>query len=98
MKKAKKEYVEYILREYPESRNSDKVLVYLYWDQFINKDKQYLWKSDIITDFIEDTPYESITRCRRHLQKNGKYLSDKQIKAERDRLENEMRKEFSPND
>jgi hypothetical protein len=100
MGKCNKECVEYLLNYYPSTRSSDKELVYRYWYEFIYDKEEHYYETfvGLINNFINNTPYESITRCRRNFQRHGMYLAEHQVKKYRDRLENEMRKELSPNE
>lgn len=81
--KTLKEKVEVLLRDFPQSRNCDKQLVLKYWENYdnipmgdINSFKNGFLKSS--------TSMESITRARRLLQEEGKYLpTDKTVLGRR---------------
>lgn len=68
-----RENVETILRGFPASRNDDKKLILEYWRTFDNVSFDSIDK--FVGSFIsKSTPTESITRARRLIQEEGKYL------------------------
>lgn len=87
--RAVKKNVEYIMKVYPETRNSDLELI-----------ARYMFNNHGIVSFgecrmIKTAPsFETITRVRRKIQAEGRYLSDKQIAQGRADL-TETYKEFS---
>ena len=76
---------EYILKTFPESRDSDKLLTVLVLTTFFQVDRiEDILKSDV-------PPLESITRTRRRFQEEGMYLSNKQVESAREGLEREYK-------
>ncbi|ABY46847.1 GIY-YIG nuclease family protein [Bacillus mycoides] len=65
-KRTKKAKVEYILQNYPATRINDRLLVTTYWRHFDNI------KS--VDDCVNATSSETITRIKRKLNENGKYM------------------------
>ncbi|MFL1677608.1 MULTISPECIES: nucleotide excision repair endonuclease [Bacillales] len=91
--RTKKEKVEYILQHYPETRVTDRLLVLTYWRHFDNITK--------IDDCVKATSSETITRLRRLLNENGKYVvSDEDRRAlhtKEQEKENEFRRLLEEN-
>lgn len=83
-----KKQVEYVLQQYPATRNSDKLLTVKVLQEFY-KVKEI---DDILNEKIPSL--ESIRRARQLLQHKGLYLSDKKIQQEKNKLEIEY-KEFA---
>ena len=75
------EKVKLILSEYPETRNSDKKLLWHFWSDEMNLKTV---KSINFYDFMGTTPAETITRCRRAIQKHHpEFRSSKEIEKAR---------------
>lgn len=69
---------ESILRTYPEARNSDAVL----YSKLINEFRHCgLTQEQIL--IMQTVPFESVTRVRREIQANGKYLAEQEVQQER---------------
>lgn len=71
--------VERALRDYPETRSSDRKLMMIVW---------WYQNSEYTADFKHFFQYqalmpESITRARRKLQERGKYLPTKEVEEQR---------------
>jgi hypothetical protein len=78
------EKVKIILSEYPETRNSDKRLLWEFWSYELNLRTIRTIKSINFYDFLDTTPAETITRCRRAIQKSHPELrANKQIQEAR---------------
>ncbi|MFA1509897.1 hypothetical protein ACDN41_11775 [Priestia aryabhattai] len=74
--KQNKDKVEYILANYPESRNSDRLLVKLFW--------QHMDGIHTIDEILNATPSASIERVRREFTSDGKYLAtDEKVRKAR---------------
>jgi hypothetical protein len=73
-----KQKVEYVLANYPETRNNDKKLQVRILKTFYGVDR--------IEDILRpDVPnLESIRRCRQKLQEDGKYKSSDEVAAARE--------------
>lgn len=73
-----KQQVEFILKEFPETRNNDKKLQVMVLMQF--------YEVKEITDILKPNvpSLESIRRCRQKLQSEGQYLSDETTKILRE--------------
>ena len=70
-----KENVLRILREYPTTRNDDKILILQYWRE-VDQIKDNTGEVIPFVPYSEikrATPIETITRVRRLIQKSGKY-------------------------
>lgn len=83
--------VEAILRDMPMSRDDDKILIITYWnviDGIVDKEGMV----DPYNIFDKATTPESITRARRLVQAEGKYLPTDPTVAARRNKEVEMRK------
>ncbi|PFQ72454.1 nucleotide excision repair endonuclease [Bacillus cereus] len=65
-KRTTKSKVEYILKNYPATRINDRLLVLMYWRHFDNITS--------IDDCVKATSSETITRIKRKLNENGKYV------------------------
>jgi hypothetical protein len=92
-KRTVKQYVEAILRKYEDARNDDKILQLLYWKlvdkiDFNNFPSEYVRKA---------TPSESITRARRIIQEEGKYLPSDEVSEVRRNREMSMRRNIINN-
>ncbi|WDU84231.1 hypothetical protein [Caloramator sp. Dgby_cultured_2] len=83
-----KQQVEFILQNYPETRNDDKKLTAYVLKEFYNVES--------IDDICKpEIPcLESIRRCRQKLQEQGKYQGAERIKKRRTELK-EVYKEFA---
>jgi len=68
-------YVERALSSWPETRDSDKKLILAVWWLQDNDYEQHFRKFFKETAIMPDT----ITRCRRKLQENGKYSASPQV-------------------
>ena len=92
-----KKGVEQILKEYPETRNSDIDLTLTYWWVF-NKDKfvQISGAYWIRAQDIRDLPREDqLSRVRRQIQEEGKYpATDEKVAKKRRQLINQVRKDL----
>lgn len=64
--KKNKHKIEYILVNYPDSRNNDALLTKLYWEQFDGVRN--------LDDMVSATPSASIERVRRAFTNKRKYL------------------------
>lgn len=64
--------VETLLRDYPETRNSDKLLTILYWKHFDKVDTSSEEKF-FISFMHQSTSTESIRRARQIIQEDGLY-------------------------
>lgn len=81
-----KQGVENVLEQYPEARNSDNLLLLLFWKEYCGL--------DVKLDFTQKlTPFESIRRMRQKLNAEGRYLAtDKDVLEFRDWNAKMMRK------
>jgi len=88
MLKEVRNQVEEILKRFPETRSSDKLLEVLVLTTF--------YKVDRIEDILqEDVPsLESIRRSRQYFHEHNQYLSSKKIAAARQKLEEKYRDVF----
>lgn len=78
-----KQHVYYILEDYPETRNSDWLLLDRYIERFFNGNRE------IAKRYLS---LAAITRARRHIQNTQKeFLSSKQVQEARERKEIEYR-------
>lgn len=73
-----KDQVEYVLKTYPQTRNSDKLLVV----KILNKFYGVHELEDIMSPTVP--PLETIRRHRQKFQEKGLYQSDKQIMKARE--------------
>jgi len=80
-----KERVEWLLKNYPETRNDDRYLIILYM-RFFTPMRKYL--SFVPYRVIKELPsFESIRRARQLIQEKGKYLpTDPNVMRRRGRL------------
>jgi hypothetical protein len=71
--------VERILREYPKTRSNDRLLIMgVWWAQDAN------YKDDFTNFFLNKAIMpETITRCRRKLQEQGKYEASQEVSEQR---------------
>lgn len=83
-----KQQVEYVLKNYPETRNDDKKLTAYVLKEFYNV--------SCIDDICkpEIPSLESIRRCRQKLQEQGKYEATERVRKRRAELQ-EIYKEFA---
>ena len=79
--------VEYILKNYPEARNSDAKLSVLLWRNYC---RGFLRKSKLdgeyyinLNDFVELPSQETIGRWRRKFQAGGQYRADIMVEKKR---------------
>ena len=85
-----KQLVEKVLKEFPEARGNDKLLTLLVWEiQGLVLTKEQKAK------FFKVANMETITRARRLLQKEGKFLPEFKVRVDRKIKEMKMRKLFS---
>lgn len=81
-----KERVEYILKKYPQTRNNDMYLWIMYVKTFVPELSKYT-KYIPYEIFEKATPFETITRARRKIQEEGKYLpTDPEVLKKRRKL------------
>ncbi len=72
--KTVKQRVEWILDKYPSARANDTLLVFIYLRKFYGIQISYVeWQK------LRSISVESITRMRRKLQEEGKYLPDDDV-------------------
>lgn len=90
--KTVKERVEYILRKYPNARNSDLYLTILYLRKFTELGKYIKYiPYNVIKKY--DGIFESIRRSRQKLQEEGKYPpTDPEVLRRRRRLAEKFRR------
>ena len=100
--KSKIEKVKFILDYHQETRNSDKDLLFKYYQQYFNKEAFEMLKSGSIKGFYQfikiiDNPDE-IIRIRRKFNQKGLYLpTDENVKQERFKKECKIRKDLGYN-
>lgn len=82
----KKAKVEYILRKYPATRINDRLLILMYWKHFDN--------ITTIDDCATATPSETITRLKRKINEEGRYVVTDQERKEIRKAEFEKAAEF----
>src|ERR1035437_9898163 len=85
--------VKEILKEYPETRDSDKLLILKVWESeglFLSDDQR--------ETFLKLTSSETIRRTRQKLQEQGYYKSTQRVKDIRMKKEIEMRQDFMTKD
>ncbi|EJP81137.1 nucleotide excision repair endonuclease [Bacillus cereus] len=70
----KKSKVEHILRKYPATRINDRLLILMYWKHFDN--------IATIDDCATATPSETITRLKRKINEEGRYVVTDQERKE----------------
>lgn len=85
-----KEKTEYIMKQYPESRNNDNLLVALYMLCHHN----IAGLMDCATHKVP--AFATIQRCRRDIQKKGKYRGDRKIEMLREAEEAFYHEYYSP--
>lgn len=87
----KSKLIEKILRDSPEARNSDKVLIMKLWEHqgWQLTESQKGWYYDKLI------PAETIRRNRQKLQEAGRFLSDKQVAKARKKLAEQTRQEVA---
>ena len=90
--KTVKERVEYILRKYPNARNSDLYLTIIYLRKFTELGKYIKYiPYEVIKKY--DGIFESIRRSRQKLQEEGKYPpTDPEVLRRRRRLAEKFRR------
>ncbi|MCY7948043.1 hypothetical protein P8891_06130 [Bacillus atrophaeus] len=87
-RKTLRQKVESILAQSERARNNDRYLLYYYWKHY---DKVNF--KNFATEFIRKaTSAESITRMRRMIQDEGKFLPTDEVQTLRRSREREMRK------
>ena len=81
-----KSRVEYVLENYPETRNDDRYLWLIYIRLFCPEMSKYI--RFIPYDVLKNAPtFETIRRCRQKIQEQGMYLpTDPEVLARRRRL------------
>ena len=93
MKHLKEAQIKEILKEYPETRDSDKLLILKVWESeglFLSDDQR--------ETFLKLTSSETIRRTRQRLQEQGYYKSTQRVKDIRMAKEVEMRQDFMTKD
>lgn len=81
-----KERVEYILSRYPQTRNNDMYLWIMYVRTFVPELSKYI-KFIPYEVFEKATPIETVTRARRKIQEEGRYLpTDPEVLRKRRKL------------
>ena len=88
-----KERIEYLLRKYPEARNSDFYLLILYIRNFVPELSKYIKyiPYEVIRKY--DGLTETVRRARQLVQSEGRYLpTDPEILRKRRRLAEKFRK------
>lgn len=89
MAKTIREKVERIMREYPQTRNDDNLLIVKYWQDHCGLTAE---QAKFIFHFMkESTPVDSITRARRLIQEEGQLLPTVSVEAKRRGREHNMR-------
>ena len=76
MAKQVKKHVEEILKNYPETRNSDKLLILKYWE-LVDKLPMYSMSRFKEAFLLNSTNTESIRRARQLIQEEGRYMPTK---------------------
>ncbi len=90
MAKRVRKNVEMILRDYPETRNSDKLLILKYWE-LVDKLPMYSMARFKDAFVLNSTNTESIRRARQLIQEEGHYLpTKKEVISRRRKKEIEM--------
>lgn len=92
MLKTVKDKTGHILENYPETRNSDKVLTRKYRQVF-----DWLDQVMDLTTYCKLTSAETIGRCRREFQEHGEHLANEKVQEERELRESVHRSEFGGN-
>lgn len=90
VKKTIRQNVERLMRDYPVTRDNDKTLIFGYWKLVDNivDDSGKVHIKDMLN---KSTPTESITRARRLIQEEGKYLPTSGVVAGRRGREKDMK-------
>lgn len=89
---SKEELVMKILKEYPETRSNDKLLVIKVWEY------QGLKLTDQQINFLLNKytyNSETITRIRREIQSRGLYRPDLEIQKQRNLFEQEVERKYN---
>ena len=93
MARAIKDKVEAILRDRPDTRNSDKRLVIEYWrcfhPQFVATNEVGDWI--LLENIMDLTSADTIARCRQKIQEDGKFLATDIVVRERRQKEKKIR-------
>lgn len=76
-KKSVRENVFNILKEYPESRGDDKILLTYYW--FLIDGVKFDGIQEFAATFKDATPEGSITRARRFIQYDNSYVGERYL-------------------
>lgn len=80
MKRPTARIVEQALRDYPETRNSDKKLIIKVWELQMGKPMNQAY----IDFFVNQAMFpDTITRVRRKLQESGRYSASKEVDKQR---------------
>lgn len=88
--------VENVLAENEMARNDDFFLFYQVCLKLgINMNKITARDLFVSHNTLDVPSYESVSRCRRKLQAEGKYLAKDKIKTFRNTLENQYREDFA---
>ena len=88
-----KERVEYLLKHYPDARNSDFYLIILYIRHFVPELAKYIKyiPYEVIKKY--DGLFESVRRARQKIQEEGKYLpTDPEVLRKRRKREKQYRR------
>ena len=87
MKKLKRleEVVKMVLEEYEETRFDDFKLIYSVYREldFVHTTRELFYEIMMNNDLYKLPPFESITRCRRKIQKNHPELANEKTKEKR---------------
>ena len=89
----KKGKVEYVLSKNEQARNSDKILIELYWKTW---DRKFIAENDagdwvLLRNMVYLTSPESIRRCRQKFQEEGQYPATDPVVIERRNKEKGVR-------
>ena len=88
-----RDQVEDVLKDNEKARDSDKYLIAVIIEKVAIKMGKGVYIPEDVWDAIPS--FESLTRARRYIQNTeGKYLSKKQIEANRKEREEEFRQEY----
>jgi len=91
--KKTEEKVIWILKHFPETRNSDNLLLFMYWDKCDGLDADNFLDEAVITKL---TPSESITRCRRNIQNTyGMFLPTEESVLEEREIKQEAVRDWA---
>lgn len=91
----KKAIVEAILLQYPSARDNDNLLLSLIWKFQLREMRVYTM--EMFFDLLAEGKlhhFESIRRCRQHLQEKSPYLRSKKYAERKDKLEKAVRDEI----